>query len=51
MTFLLVIFGALAGTVMYSRRSARRLERVELYAADGSMISGAERPRSYAHVP
>jgi hypothetical protein len=35
----LVAFGALVGTVMYRRRSARRLERVELYAADGSMAS------------
>jgi hypothetical protein len=25
--------------VLYRRRSARRLERVELYAADGSMVS------------
>ena len=39
LTFLLLVFGALAGTVMYRRRSARRLERVELYAADGSMAS------------
>jgi hypothetical protein len=38
-TFLLLVFGALAGTIMYRRRSARRLERVELYAADGSMAS------------
>jgi hypothetical protein len=35
----MVVFGALAGTVMYRRRSARRLERVELYAADGAMAS------------
>ena len=34
-----MVFGALAGTVMYRRRSARKLERVELYAADGSMAS------------
>jgi hypothetical protein len=39
MTFLLVVLGTLAGTVMYRRRSARRLERVELYAPDGSMVS------------
>ena len=39
MTFLLLVLGTLAGTVMYRRRSARRIERVELYAADGSMVS------------
>jgi len=39
MTFLLVAVATLAGTVMYRRRSARRIERVELYAADGSMAS------------
>ncbi len=31
--------GGLAATVLYRRRSARRLERVELYAGDGSMVS------------
>lgn len=39
MTFLLVVVATLAGTVLYRRRSARRSERVELYAADGSMAS------------
>ena len=40
---------------MYRRRSARRLERVELYAADGSMASlpegsaDLERMLSLAH--
>jgi len=33
------VIGVLAGTVLYRRRSARRLERVELYAGDGSMVS------------
>jgi hypothetical protein len=36
---LLVVLGALAASAMYRRRSARRLERAELYAADGSMAS------------
>ena len=36
---LVLVAGALAGTVLYRRRSARRIERVELYAADGSMVS------------
>jgi hypothetical protein len=31
--------GLLAGVVAYRRRSTRRLERVELYGADGSMVS------------
>jgi hypothetical protein len=39
LTFLTLVAGVLAGTVLYRRRSARRLERVELYAADGSMVS------------
>ena len=39
MTFLMLVLGTLAGTVLYRRRSARRIERVELYAADGSMAS------------
>jgi hypothetical protein len=55
MTVLLLVLGTLAGTVMYRRRSARRIERVELYAADGSMVSipdgsaDAERLLSLAH--
>jgi hypothetical protein len=55
MTFLLLVLGTLAGTVMYRRHSARRIERVELYAADGSMVSipdgsaDAERLLSLAH--
>ena len=55
MTVLLLVLGTLAGTVMYLRRSARRIERVELYAADGSMVSipdgsaDAERLLSLAH--
>jgi len=39
LTVLLLVLGTLAGTVLYRRRSARRSERVELYAADGSMAS------------
>jgi len=31
--------GLVAGSVAYRRRTARRLERVELYAEDGSMAS------------
>jgi hypothetical protein len=31
--------GTLAGSVLYRRRAARRLERVDLYADDGSMAS------------
>ena len=41
-TVLLVTIGTVAGSVLYRRRSARRFERVELYAEDGSMISLAE---------
>ena len=35
----MLVAGSLAGSALYRRRSARRLERVELYAADGSMAS------------
>jgi hypothetical protein len=34
-----LIVGSLVGSVLYRRRSARRLERVELYGPDGSMVS------------
>ncbi len=36
---LALVVGVFAGTILYRRRSARRLERVELYASDGSMLS------------
>jgi hypothetical protein len=35
--------GSLAGSVLYRRRAARRVERVDLYAQDGSMASIADR--------
>ena len=35
----MVALATLAGTVLYRRRSARRIERVELYGKDGSMAS------------
>ncbi len=35
----MLLIGGLLGTMLYRRRSARRLERVELYAGDGSMVS------------
>lgn len=39
--------GALAGSIAYRRRAARRVERVELYAADGSMATlGAGAPEA-----
>ena len=35
--------GVFAGSAAYRRRTARRIERVELYGSDGSMLSvGAE---------
>jgi len=34
-----LVAGSVAGSALYRRRSARRLERVELYAGDGSMVS------------
>jgi hypothetical protein len=41
-TGVLLAAGSLAGSVLYRRRAARRRERVDLYADDGSMVSLAE---------
>ena len=35
----LVIMGSLAGALVWRQRAARRRERVDLYFADGSMVS------------
>ncbi len=42
LTALLVALASLAGSVFYRRRTQRRLERVDLYAEDGSMASVAD---------
>ena len=41
-TGMLLAAGSLAGSLLLRRRAARRRERVDLYAEDGSMISHAE---------
>jgi hypothetical protein len=41
-TGMLLAAGSLAGSVLVRRRAARRRERVDLYAEDGSMQSFAE---------
>lgn len=41
-TGLLLAAGSLAGSVLVRRRAARRRERVDLYAEDGSMHSFTE---------
>ena len=41
-TGMLLAAGSLAGSVLYRRRAARRRERVDLYADDGSMVSISE---------
>jgi hypothetical protein len=41
-TALMLALGSLAGTVLYRRRAARRMERVDIYADDGSMASIAD---------
>ncbi len=38
-TWTMLLVGALAGSALYRRRSARRLERVELYDEEGSIVS------------
>ncbi|HZO98362.1 MAG TPA: hypothetical protein VFB42_13455 [Gaiellaceae bacterium] len=48
-TTLMLGAGAVSGSLLYRRRARRRLERLDLYAPDGSMASiaggspGAER--------
>jgi hypothetical protein len=42
LTGFLLAAGSLAGSVLVRRRAARRRERVDLYFADGSMISLTE---------
>ena len=39
LTGVMLAAGSLAGSVLYRRRAARRRERVDLYAEDGSMAS------------
>ena len=46
----LLVAGSLAGSVLYRRRAGRRLERVELYAGDGSMVSLIEGSEDFEHV-
>jgi hypothetical protein len=41
-TGVLLAAGSLAGSVLLRRRAARRVERVDLYAADGTMVSLAD---------
>ena len=41
-TGMLLAAGSLAGSVLVRRRAARKRERVDLYADDGSMHSYAE---------
>jgi hypothetical protein len=41
-TGVLLAAGSVAGSVLLRRRAARRVERVDLYAADGTMVSLAE---------
>jgi hypothetical protein len=54
-TLLLAAAGSFAASALYRRRAARRRERVDLYFADGSMVSlpegsaGATRLLSIAH--
>jgi hypothetical protein len=42
LTGFLLAAGALAGSVLYRRRAARRREHVDLYYEDGSMVSLTE---------
>jgi len=46
----MLVAGSLTGSVLYRRRAARRLERVELYAGDGSMVSLLEGSEDFDRV-
>ena len=41
-TGLLLAAGSLAGSMLVRRRAARRVDHVDLYGADGAMVSHAE---------
>jgi hypothetical protein len=41
-TGMLLAAGSLAGSLLVRRRAARKRERVDLYADDGTMVSFAE---------
>ncbi len=47
---LVLVAGSVAGSALYRRRSARRLERVELYGDDGSMVSLPESSEDLEHI-
>jgi hypothetical protein len=49
-TVAMVVAASLAGSVFYRRRAARRLERVELYAGDGTMVSLLEGSEDFDRV-
>jgi len=46
----MLVAGSVAGSVLYRRRAARRLERVEFYAGDGSMLSLLEGTEDFDRV-
>jgi hypothetical protein len=46
----MLVAGSLAGSVFYRRRAARRSERVEFYAGDGSMVSLLEGSEDFDRI-
>ena len=38
----MLLVGSVVASILYRRRSAKRVERVELYAGDGAMVSLAD---------
>ncbi len=50
-TGLLLAAGSLAGSVLVRRRAARRQERIDLYAEDGSMHSFGEGTLEAGRLP
>jgi hypothetical protein len=46
----MLVAASLTGSVLYRRRAARRLERVEFYAGDGSMVSLVEGSEDFDRV-
>ena len=47
---MILLAGSVGGSLLYRRRSARRLERVEIYAEDGSIVSLPQGSGDLEHV-
>jgi hypothetical protein len=46
----MLVGGSVVGSVLYRRRAARRLERVEFYGGDGSMVTLLEGSEDFDRI-